>query len=977
MKTNALEIIAGNQKRKNLPTVSKSLIANARNDVTIPNYSNVLQTIDDTLLTRGRGKGLALYDELEKEGFAFSVLQKRKKTLLAREWAVEPGGDDKNDIAAADHIESVLKKIPFDSICEGLLDATLKGYAISEIVWKRDGKYIVPAKVVSHEQRRFVFDLDWNARLLTRENMSDGTLMPDKKFIVHRHGVKGNNAYGLGLGHKLFWPILFKREGVSFWLKFLEKFASPTVIGKAPIGMDDDQESKLLNTLAGIVQNSAVLVPMDTDVEFLEAARSGSVSYNEWVVYWDKQISIIVLGETLTTDIGNSGSRAASQTHENMLQMLVDSDGDLLADTLSETLIKWMTEYNFPGAAIPKVYRVRPKNEREAAEVRKVKAEADTEENKATIVIMMAASKIEDDKMAKAYMMSFSVISSKDDKVVDALVESRHELIVASEQDFDIGNALRGDKVTGPKKKDLTQDDAPISFAEEANARGSIVDQLGALATPLLESRTNDIKQVIDSATSLEAAAAALLELGASWKPETFANMLSGALDLAALTGREAVLVEMGQSTNAEFASFADADVFNQPFKEQIDYFDQKAPRPTNVWTDVMHGHHDRSFVVAGATDLAMLDDFQTAIGKAIKEGTTLTTFQKDFDRIVAKYGWAYKGERSWRAKTIFQTNIRTSYMAGRLKQMRDPDVVKARPYWEYRHGVTRSPKRPRAKHLAWDGKVLLHDDPFWLTHYPPNDWLCSCGVRTLSKADLGRRGKSGPDKAPDILLKPHLDKSAGTWTDLPDGVGYGWNYQPGDIWERGLVPSIVDSLVTKSAVTIDAVLPIAELVDIGSSFKAKKLPSGKPETFYINKFLAAFGAKPGKAVLFKDKAGGSVVISDELFRDAAGEYKVLKRGREVHIMQMAETIQDPDEIWLGVFETGVKVGDGAVERVVDRRYIRTDPKTGLVVIFEMTRNEWTGKTAFAPLKKNSTVSNLNAIDRRRGGKLLYKRDEK
>lgn len=42
--------------------------------------------------------------------------------------------------------------------------------------------------------------------------MRDGIDLPDRKFIVHRHGVVGNNPYGLGLGYQLFWAVLFKRE---------------------------------------------------------------------------------------------------------------------------------------------------------------------------------------------------------------------------------------------------------------------------------------------------------------------------------------------------------------------------------------------------------------------------------------------------------------------------------------------------------------------------------------------------------------------------------------------------------------------------------------------------------------------------------------------------------------------------------------------------------------------------------------------
>ncbi|MFV9492170.1 hypothetical protein ACNUI5_09110 [Pseudomonas aeruginosa] len=55
---------------------------------------------------------------------------------------------------------------------------------------------------------------------------------------------------------------------------------------------------------------------------------------------------------------------------------------------------------------------------------------------------------------------------------------------------------------------------------------------------------------------------------------------------------------------------------------------------------------------------------------KAIADGTTLEEFRRDFDRIVAKYGWSYRGGRNWRSRVIYETNMRGSYMAGRLEQL-------------------------------------------------------------------------------------------------------------------------------------------------------------------------------------------------------------------------------------------------------------------------------------------------------------------
>ena len=214
----------------------------------------------------------------------------------------------------------------------------------------------------------------------------------------------------------------------------------------------------------------------------------------------------------------------------------------------------------------------------------------------------------------------------------------------------------------------------------------------------------------------------------------------------------------------------------NLAFDEAIKFFKEKISIPTQRWDDLWKAQHAKGFMVAGAMKADILSDFHEAIEKAISDGMTLEEFRKDFDSIVEKHGWAYQGGRNWRTRVIFETNIRTAYMAGRYDQMTDPAVVEARPYWEYRHGDSIN---PRHEHLAWDGKVLPADDPWWQTHYPPNGWRCKCKVFALSKRDLKRLGKKEPDHAPDDGTYQWTDKAGKTHT-IPNGIDPGWDYNVG-----------------------------------------------------------------------------------------------------------------------------------------------------------------------------------------------------
>lgn len=212
------------------------------------------------------------------------------------------------------------------------------------------------------------------------------------------------------------------------------------------------------------------------------------------------------------------------------------------------------------------------------------------------------------------------------------------------------------------------------------------------------------------------------------------------------------------------------------PFDEAIAFFRQKLNIPTERWDDLWKLMHTKGFMVAGAMQEDLLEDLRTAVDRAISEGITLNEFRKDFDALVEKSGWIYKGGRNWRTKVIYETNLRTAYHAGRYQQMTDPDVTALRPYWQYRHGNSRN---PRELHLGWNGMVLRYDDPWWNTHYPPNGWGCKCRVVTLSRRDLARMGKSGPDTAPEIEYREWEDRN-GKKHQVPVGIDPGWDYNVG-----------------------------------------------------------------------------------------------------------------------------------------------------------------------------------------------------
>lgn len=235
---------------------------------------------------------------------------------------------------------------------------------------------------------------------------------------------------------------------------------------------------------------------------------------------------------------------------------------------------------------------------------------------------------------------------------------------------------------------------------------------------------------------------------------------------------------------------------FGTPWQAQIDFLLAKLRLPTERWDDIQKSAHDRAFIVAGAAKADLLADLHQAVVDNASKGTA--AFAKDFKAIVAKHGWTgWTGEgtpegEAWRARIIYQTNMRTSYMAARYQQLKAN--AEDLPYWKYVHSD--SARHPRPLHVSWNGLTLPHDHPFWNTHFPPNGWGCMCNVIGVSrrKGEAAARGGRGTPPAGWDTVNPA--------TGAPPGIDKGWGYAPGASVKKSLQSFVANKLIQLDAGT-------------------------------------------------------------------------------------------------------------------------------------------------------------------------------
>lgn len=307
---------------------------------------------DKILKSESGGKGIEIYEDLLRDDKVGSTLQTRRLAVVGKEWDIAPASEKRQDVKIAEFVKEVLLGFNYDAARRALLSGVVLGFKPGEIIWEYSEGDVWIADIKGRASRRFVFDLKNNLRLLTPANMIEGEELPDKKFVVYRNISDNGSPYGDALGRLLYWPCWFKKNAIKFWMIFADKFGSPTAIGKYPSGAQKEQQDALLAALEAIQQESAIKIPDNMIIELLEAARTGSVdTYDRLCAFMNASIAQVMLGQTLTSEVGDKGSYAASQTHEDVRQDYIKADADGLCECQNNSLIKWIVDYNFPSSS--------------------------------------------------------------------------------------------------------------------------------------------------------------------------------------------------------------------------------------------------------------------------------------------------------------------------------------------------------------------------------------------------------------------------------------------------------------------------------------------------------------------------------------------------------------------------------------------------------------------------------------------------
>ena len=253
----------------------------------------------------------------------------------------------------------------FDLHLSGVMDKRLRGVTQIPIEFQRNGK---PDKVINKQLRspwfkelrkELILSEFWGFSLLQLyveedqnihfESINRKHYDPIKRKLLRFQGDMDGvpiesfqnmlfigSERKLGIFAEILPAVLYKKGDIGDWARFCNIFGMPIREYTYDAG-DEEARRRLIQDARRQGSNAVYIHPKDSDLTLIEAGnKTGSSElYKTFAEYWDSKMSIRILGNTLTTDVGSSGTQALGTVHKDEEDEMNADDREFILDILN------------------------------------------------------------------------------------------------------------------------------------------------------------------------------------------------------------------------------------------------------------------------------------------------------------------------------------------------------------------------------------------------------------------------------------------------------------------------------------------------------------------------------------------------------------------------------------------------------------------------------------------------------------------
>lgn len=300
-------------------------------------FKRCLNDSDDLLKKAGIGLK-KLYYSVISDGRVDSNWNYRVANVISSPYILScPQEEEAKEVV--DFVNGEFLKLDIEKTIAHILKSIALGFSVFEIIWESRGDFMGIKELRCLPT--WWFDFNSDGQLIYKE---DSQVVDEANFLLVQNDASFENPYGNRLFSKLYWLVIFKQNANKWWASFVEKYASPFLYGVYPENSSQDEREELLYALEELLGSSVGIGPEGSKIQIYENTnKSGSSqSFLDFLNFINREISITILGQNLTTEVSGDASYASAKVHQDVRKDISSKDKRLVEKALSNLAIKIM-----------------------------------------------------------------------------------------------------------------------------------------------------------------------------------------------------------------------------------------------------------------------------------------------------------------------------------------------------------------------------------------------------------------------------------------------------------------------------------------------------------------------------------------------------------------------------------------------------------------------------------------------------------
>ena len=328
-----------------------------------------------------RGNNYRIYDEMANDDQVKVAISFKKDITVNSGWSIKcdiPQIKQFVTDAIRRMEESGGLGMSFEDTIRDML-AYEYGFSLAEPIFKIKGNLYTYESLRVRPPHSFRFEVDdfGNVYDVVQMTAKGEKHFDPKIFIHHVYQQEYDNPYGksdLRAAHQAW---IAKKFVTKFLAIYLERFATPTVIGKYPQNWDTDEVARFNSQLNTLQHSTTLVMPESAIVDFMKSNQDSSDTYIKALNYYNMHIARALLVPDLlgiSGDKTGGGSFALGQDQFKLFLATIEKDRQSLARKLTLRMVAPLVKANF-GQNIPCEFAFTPYSMDDNIELMKVWAD--------------------------------------------------------------------------------------------------------------------------------------------------------------------------------------------------------------------------------------------------------------------------------------------------------------------------------------------------------------------------------------------------------------------------------------------------------------------------------------------------------------------------------------------------------------------------------------------------------------------------